>query len=730
MKTKIITISLMLSPIISLAQWSNDPLINTQITNLSGEQVIPKIAVCPNGNYYIGYFSSVSNSYNVRLQRLDSEGNAFWEGNGILISDHPSMTWLTDWDIVADHENHAILTWQDIRSGGNNNTVAYRISPDGEFVWGEDGIMLSNSTAFDVAPKVTVTANNNSVFAWQSDDFIILQKINPEGIKLWGDWGITLSCANRYSWPQLMPVGEDDVLLKFFEDSGPAWAPIRHILAQRFNSDGEPVWENNTVVSDAGTMTAWTQILPFVSDGNDGFYIAWHDYTLSGTQASAWVQYVDANGETQFQANGLLLSYNNETNQFYPKLAKTADDPFLYVYWDEVNGDQNLWGIYGQKVSLEGSIVWCSSGKVIFPLSNKTVYSLFVMPNEDDVMLVYEDAQTEVESTYRVVLLNEQGEFVWETESLPISSAQSNKVHPEISKFYNDQWVFTWEDNRTGATNIFAQNLNPDGSLGIPIASGSISGIVSIEGNMADVTEVTISVGDISTSPDEDGNYSITIQPGTYSVTASHPYTAEQTLEDIVVEPEAITENVDFDLQMLRRNLICHALDQNSNYIEGIIVNVEGPENIYNGTTTSESLVFTEVPFGKYYGTASYNADETLIVECDTIIDSENGDLYFNFTLTQINSDHIAYGLNVFPNPINQESILEINTKISGSINLSLLSATGEIIVRIQSIQLHQGTNTFKLKHLFPIERLVSGVYFINISSKAQNVSTRFTITD
>jgi hypothetical protein len=345
-------------------------------------------------------------------------------------------------------------------------------------------------------------------------------------------------------------------------------------------------------------------------------------------------------------------------------------------------------------------------------------------------MLVYENSFSSTENSFLVTCLDDNGEFVWETESLPISSAQSNKVHPEISKLYNNQWVFTWEDDRTGAINIFAQNLHPDGSLGITIASGSISGTVSIEENLADVTEVTITAGEISTSPNEDGFYSITIQPGTYSLTALHPYTVEQTLDGIVVETETITENVDFDLQMLRRNLICHAIDQSSNYIEGVAINVEGPENIYNGTTSSESLVFTEVPFGKYYGTASYNIDKTLILECDTIIDSENGDLYFNFMLTQINSNHIPFGLSVFPNPINQESILEVNSKIAGFINLTLLSGNGEIIALIPNIQLQQGSNTFKLNHLFPIERLASGVYLINISSKAHNVSLRLTLTD
>ena len=44
-----------LLPFLSMAQWSDDPMVNTQITNLTGEQVLPKIAVCPNGDYFIGF---------------------------------------------------------------------------------------------------------------------------------------------------------------------------------------------------------------------------------------------------------------------------------------------------------------------------------------------------------------------------------------------------------------------------------------------------------------------------------------------------------------------------------------------------------------------------------------------------------------------------------------------------------------------------------------------------
>nr|NQU94478.1 hypothetical protein [Bacteroidota bacterium] len=118
------------------AQWTTNPGENTRFTDLSGEQVIPKIAVCSDGYAYVSWFSSESGNYNVRLQRIDQDGNPQWEANGILVSDNPSMSWLTDWDLAVDPEDFALVTFQDIRTG-DNNIFGYRISPEGESVWGE-----------------------------------------------------------------------------------------------------------------------------------------------------------------------------------------------------------------------------------------------------------------------------------------------------------------------------------------------------------------------------------------------------------------------------------------------------------------------------------------------------------------------------------------------------------------------------------------------------------------
>lgn len=475
MKTNLlISVFLMLVSLSGFAQWSSDPSLNTVITNATGEQAIPKIATSADGTTYIGWFSNEGGNYDVRLQKLDMYGNLQWDATGLLVSDHPSMTWLTDWDMAVDAEDYAIFCFQDIRNSGNNNIYAYRISPDGDFVWGVDGLELSNSTAFDVSPKVVVTNAGNIVIAWQADDVIIRQKIAPDGTLLWGDSGITLSGSNTYSWPQLMPAGDDEVIMKFFEDSGPTWSPTRHVFAQRYDADGNAVWTEDAVISDAGGISAWTQIFPMVNDGNDGFYIAWHDDRDNNMLSSIFVQHVGPDGQILLDANGVEASTMPNRNHFYPQLALPPGSQNIFVYWNEMDGDQNNRGIYGQKILSTGERLWTDNGKVFIEISSTNVYPLAARNSDVDMVVIYEEFSNAVNSGIKAMRLDTDGNYVWAGDKIDMCTVQSEKVHPAVNDYKNGQWIATWEDSRNGDKDIYGQNIQLDGTLGPVSVSGEV----------------------------------------------------------------------------------------------------------------------------------------------------------------------------------------------------------------------------------------------------------------
>jgi len=401
------------------AQWSTDPTENNPIGLASGEEAIPKVATSESGTTYIAWFSNESGNYNVRLQKLDVFGNILWDSTGLLVSAHPAMTWLTDWDMTIDHEDHAILTFQDIRNG-DNDVFAYRISPDGDFLYGEDGIEMSTGPAFDASPKVTVTNLNNAVFAWHADDVVIMQKISPDGNKLWGENGITLSSNNTLSWPQLIPVGEDDVILKYFDDSGSFPGITRHVYAQRYDSNGDATWTQPTILSNAGGISAWTQIFPFINDGEDGFYIAWHDDRDMNNQSSIFVHHIGADGSAIFADDGVEASIMPNRNHFYAQLALPPGSDDIYVYWNEMDANQNDRGIYGQKISDTGERLWSENGKSFIEISSTNVYPFAAHNSDEDMVVFYEEYSNVMNAGIKAMRIDTDGNFVWENEKVEI----------------------------------------------------------------------------------------------------------------------------------------------------------------------------------------------------------------------------------------------------------------------------------------------------------------------
>jgi len=548
-KTIVFSIFIMLLSASLTAQWSNDAGINNAICDLSGEQAIPKVVTSSVGDTYIGWFSNDSGNYDVRLQRLDQMGNELWAQDGIVVSDNPAMSWLTDWDMTVDDDNNAILTFQDIRNGGNNNIYVYKISPDGSFIWGEDGIELSNSAAFDVSPKVCVTSTGNVVVSWQSENVIIMQRIAGNGTLVWGPNGITLSCADTYSWPQPFAVEDDHILLKFFHDTGPSYAPTRHCYMQKFDNDGNAVWASDTVVSNAGGISAWTQIFNMISDDNNGCFISWHDSRGGGTISYPFVQHVNSDGSVVFTANGTQLSTEADRQNFYPESIYDAVNDELITYWYQTNGSQSNYGITGQKLDAYGDIQWGPNGQNLISISSLYVQLIAVRGANDDLIILFEEYTDAVNAYVKAMKLDTDGNYLWPDEQITMCSIASSKVHSVASQFANNQIIASWEDDRNGQKDIYAQNINFDGTLGASTANGTIEGTVTLNGGSGNVEDVEVAAGSVIVNPDANGDYIITIAPGTYNVTAELDGYDPATIEDVVVTEGNATTGIDFTLE-------------------------------------------------------------------------------------------------------------------------------------------------------------------------------------
>lgn len=466
-------------PLAASAQWSSNPLQNLGIAVENGDQATPKIKATSDGGCYISWFDNRSGSYCMYLQRLNSLGEAQWAVNGMLISDHPQMTWLVDYDLAVDTEDNAVVVFSDIRNGGSNDldVFAYKIAPDGSFLWGADGVCLSEAVNadFEPAPKVTATDAGNFVFAWQKSgdmDRLCFQKLSSEGLKQWGENGLNLSggIGESLSAPDLVSSDEDLAIAMWKNSTGPPWAPTTLLYTQKLDYDGTPLWTfPGVLIYDLGNISAWTYptIYP---DGNNGAFYTWYD-SPSLSEFNVRVHHVDASGNLLFPLNGIQASTNaNDRLHMYPSLSHFPSSDDLFVFWVETNGAQTLYGVYGQKFSPQGDRLWTDSGMEFVELGSAQISFVRSMPAENSIYVSYFQSPTVVNTAVKAFRIDLDGVMFW--DPLVLSSETLGSKDDLLMVVNSENRAFcVWSDGRNDFADIFAQNVNLDGTLGNPGAS-------------------------------------------------------------------------------------------------------------------------------------------------------------------------------------------------------------------------------------------------------------------
>ena len=477
-KYLLISILLLFKPV--FAQWSTDPNTNLMICDVAGEQALAKIAMTSDGGCYISWFDTRSGAYNVYLQRLDPLGYKIWAPDGLLISNHPQDSWITDYDLICDQNDNAVLVFSDIRSGGLLKPVAYMISPSGDFIWGSNGIDISTGDSFQPSPTLTETSDGNFVFAWISSDGtqkIALQKLSPTGQKLWGANPILIqSATENYSWPAVVKSDNGQTILIHTVPNGIYQARIR---AHKLDVNGQLLWGTNGVMIQNNGQMASYQVPEVEPDGNNGALISWYDGRAMNNLSSSFVQRISSTGSLYFPADGSEGSLAAQRNKFYPQVAFNLATQETYLFWMETEPDQNQNGIYGQKFSPSGNRLWGSSGKVFIPLSapnTKSISDLSSQMGTEKVYLFYlESAGSGLNTKTLGFACDTSGAFIWPGNIVTLSNPTQEKLQMETALDVYKNCKLVWGDRRLDSQGIYAQDINPQGQLGQPVIPVELS---------------------------------------------------------------------------------------------------------------------------------------------------------------------------------------------------------------------------------------------------------------
>ncbi len=443
-------------------QWSSDAGQNLAVADRSGGQVQPKVVATADGGCYVSWFDNNTGGYDVYLQRLDADGYEQWPHNGVLVADRGYSS-TQDYGLAVDAGGNAVAAFRDDRSGASQITASL-VAPDGTLLWGGSGVQVSVTPGGN-SPRVAATSDGEYVVGWSLGSGIRYQRLDAGGAAQWAADGIVETPASgSYLLADLQPSDDGSVIALW------VYFNARHLYTQKYDAGGSPLWDGNPatpgvmdpVVVFDGSAVQFGYFPRFLSDGAGGAVYGWYE---TGGARHAYVQRASASGAEMFPHNGVACSLRAGRYQLTPSVAFDAASGEIFLAWTETNTVQSQWGLYAQRFSAAGQRLWGDEAVEILPLSAQQNSFVQALAYGGGVIVA---AFSSSDGTVLAARLDDKGDAVWSPSPFEACSVVSGKSRLWAARTPGGTTLLAWGDARNDESDIYAQNINPDGSLGIP----------------------------------------------------------------------------------------------------------------------------------------------------------------------------------------------------------------------------------------------------------------------
>jgi len=466
----------------TFAQWPVDTEQNLAVTNQLGEETTPKVIAAMDGGCYVAWFENLTGSYTVKMQRYDADGIAQWGENGMLVSDHNQLSWITDYSVAVDGENNVYIAFNDVRHSTapepdivDWDIFIYKISPDGTFLWGDDGLALTDNSVPDLVPRLLLTWEGDVVVAWErgagSEDQetfdVVLHKIDANGADLWDPVERVIPGGENMARPLLVESDNG-----FFVQYLLGAAGERVIYVQSFDDNGDPQWTNPAEVCQQGDIPVWSAPLA-LTDYAGGVFTVWYE-AVGFVQSRVFVQHVDADGNVMWGDDGMLAVTDDFWNEHSPdaKSIMLMGGSGLAVFFGATDGTAPT-GVRGQYIQLSGTRAWGDSGlTVVETTAAKEVGGISVDLQGGMNFLcsyLWMDTQDMSDVQVKATCLTMAGEFIWPDTSVVMSNAYGGKGALHLATSTTNRGIVVWQDGRNGIINdpgIYLHTVEEDGGTG------------------------------------------------------------------------------------------------------------------------------------------------------------------------------------------------------------------------------------------------------------------------
>lgn len=449
-----------LFPASVFGQWNNNSAINTLVCNATGNQEEVKVVSDGAGGTILSWMDSrPTGNSDIYVQRVDSAGFPKWTANGVAICTEISNQMVPA--IVEDGSGGAIVVWKDLRNG-TSDIYAQRINNSGIVQWTPNGIPVDTKSGDQIDPKIISDGSGGAIVTWQDSMSgnwnIYAQRIGSSGTLLWSAGGVAVcSAADDQKNPRIEAGNSGEAIIVWQDRRN---ANDYNIYAQKLNSSGVSQWAANGV---AVCTSPDTQNNPKIeSDGTGGAILGWVD-KRNGSDYNIYAQRLNNSGVPQWAANGVAITLETGNQSAIDISAKNINGA-VFTWKDYRN---NIFAdIYAQYIDLSGAVQWMVNGLAI---STKPFDQINpnIVTESNSVIIVWQDSTSAQWDIFgQKILLN--GTIQWGVNGKVLGNAVNSQTGPKHILDGKGGAIVAWQDNRdTSKYDIYIQNVNSDGSLGV-----------------------------------------------------------------------------------------------------------------------------------------------------------------------------------------------------------------------------------------------------------------------
>lgn len=455
---RILLFTLVLFPVLlfSQTQWQDDGIPLRIAQNISFGQTIS----CTDGNLFITWSETRNESRGVYAQKMDSDGNLLWGEDGKEIVNVSNTQ--RNVKVIATNDNSIIIAWKDWRDPDVPELRIQKIDADGNFLWGDEGIVLCANLYMNSNVELVPDSSNGVYIFWyimssgQTGTYANHILADGSFAAGWPTGGTLIFTNSIYD---AVPDNAGNIVFTTVIDD--------ELVIQKMDENGNFLW--GTTGQLISNFYSYSYVGKIIPNNDNTYYVVWRDNRVSD---GIYCQLIDQNGNKMWIDDTELVT----ENYYYRHSINTSNDDLIVCWIEENNPTQ----VIAQKIDNTGTKQWGVTGVVVSGDEDSHVNGM--VPDNNNGCWV-----TWMSNKVYVQHLDSAGNKLLEANGLVVCQNDGFQFYPSINAAPNNEFFVNWIDRRGNKSGIYSQIVDNTGNLIL-----NTEGVKIIDGISGDILELEV----------------------------------------------------------------------------------------------------------------------------------------------------------------------------------------------------------------------------------------------